>query len=440
MASRLKLTPVVSRLQLHCPPNCSQPGWIVVQVGVLFLSSSALISGVALLLALTLWRPRAEPPPLSRTSARWLLALSGWMLMGTAIGGVAGARAWLGLGNWLPFFWFFLAIRPYLATTAARSRLGFWFCAATVPVVVVGWLQHAMGWDRQLDALGGLIRWPMSDPLSGTSLFDNPNVTGAWLAMAMPFVALRALNRQQPMEQRLAAWLLALGSVATLVLSASRNAIATLLLSWPSSGGRRLQMGVALAAAGYGLLVMGRLQGWLPEPLGGLVPPALVQKLMMLDENLRPLHGRRDHIYGMAWQWIARHPIWGVGAQGFGDLYRTHVTTALGAPLVAITHSHSLLLEFTVSHGIPALLVLLGVIGTSMARCGSRWWRGGLSRVDQSWWTSGLLLAWLHIWDVPFFDSRLNIAGWLVFTAISAMAEPQKARQPDYRADTPSSR
>ena len=356
MISRRKPPLVPPRLLLHCPPHCSQHGWIAVQVGVLFLSSSALISGVALLLALTLWRPRAEPPPLSRTSARWLLALSGWMLIGTAIGGVAGVRAWLGLGNWLPFFWFFLAIRPYLATTAARSRLGFWFCAATVPVVVMGWLQHAMGWDRQLDALGGLIRWPMSDPLSGTSLFDNPNVTGAWLAMVMPFVAQRALSRQQPIEQRLAAWLLALGSVATLVLSASRNAIATLLLSWPSSGGRRLQMGVALAAAGYGLLVLGRLQGWLPEPLEGLVPPALVQKLMMLDEGLRPLHGRRDHIYGMAWQWIAQHPIWGVGAQGFGDLYRTHVTAALGTPLVAITHSHSLLLEFTLSHGVPALL------------------------------------------------------------------------------------
>ena len=421
MASRLKLTPVVSRLLLHCPPHCSQHGWIAVQVGVLFLSSSALISGVALLLPLTLWRPRAEPPPLSRTSARWLLALSGWMLMGTAIGGVAGARAWLGLGNWLPFFWFFLAIRPYLATTAARSRLGFWFCAATVPVVVMGWLQHAMGWDRQLDALGGLIRWPMSDPLSGTSLFDNPNVTGAWLAMVMPFVALRALNRQQPMEQRLAAWLLALGSVATLVLSASRNAIATLVVSWSWSGGRRLQWGVALAAVVYGLLVMARLNGVLADPLAAMVPEALVNKLVLLEEGARPLHARREHIYAMAWQWIQQNPLWGVGAQGFGDLYRTHVISELGEPISVITHSHSLMLEFSVSHGVPALLILAGVIGSGLARGGIACWRRTLSRSDQSWWLAGLLLSWLHIWDVPFFDSRLNIAGWLVFAAITAM-------------------
>jgi O-antigen ligase len=143
----------------------------------------------------------------------------------------------------------------------------------------------------------------------------------------------------------------------------------------------------------------------------------------MLDEGVRPLQGRRHYIYGMAWQWILQHPLWGVGAQGFGQLYAEYVKAVLGpSTQLVITHSHSLLLEFTVSHGLPALLVLTVVIGRSMARCGRACWRGLLSRGDQSWWLAGLLLAWLHLWDVPFFDSRLNIAGWLVFAAISAMA------------------
>lgn len=399
------------------------------QVGVLFLSTSALIAGVALLLALTLWMPRPQQRPLSSCSARWLFVLSVWMLLATAIGGVAGARAWLGLGNWFPFFWFYLAIRPYVATSASRQRLGFWFCAATVPVVVMGWLQHALGWNQQIDALWGLIRWPMSDSLSGTSLFDNSNVTGAWLALIMPFAAQRALNRKHHLAERLLAWILAITSVATMMLSASRNALATLVVSWPISGGRRLQWFFAAAAASYGLLVLGQLQGWLPETLQTLVPQALVKKLAMLDEGLRPLHGRRDHIYEMALLWIGQNLIWGVGAQGFGDLYLDHVTAALGAPLVAITHTHSLLLEFTISHGLPAVLMLLGVIGAEMTRCGIHWWRHALNRTDQSWWFAGLLLAWIHIWDVPFFDSRLNISGWLVFAAISAIADHQKEPQ-----------
>lgn len=385
-----------------------------------------MLAGIAMLLAITLWRPQRQPRPFSSRESRWLTVLALWMVLGAGISGIAGAKAWLGLFNWLPFFWFFLAVRPYLSTTAARSRLAFWFCASTVPVVLVSWLQHHFGWSSELSGLGGLIRWPMAEPLSGTALFENSNVTGAWLALVMPFVALRALERQQPSLQRAIAWGLALGSVATLVLSASRNAMATMLVSWPTSGGRRLQWGVAGAAMAYGLLVLGRLQGWLPEALDVLVPAALVKKLVMLDEGIRPLHGRREHIYAMAWQWIAQHPVWGVGAQGFGDLYHRHVQAALGPDTqLVITHSHSLLLEFAVSHGIPALLLLVGVIGSTMTRCGIACWRGTLQRADQSWWIAGLLITWLHIWDVPFFDSRLNIAGWLVFAAISAMGRPE---------------
>ena len=414
-------------LALHCPPNCSAAGWIAVQLGVLFLSTSGFVAGVSLLLAITLWQPHEQPPLLSRPMARWLLTLSLWMVLGTAVASIAGARAWLGLFNWLPFFWFFLSIRPYLSTPAARGRIAFWLCAATVPVVAMSWVQHTLGWRTELNALGGLIRWPMTQPLSGTSLFDNANVTGAWLALVMPFLALRALNRQQSLAQRSVAWLLAIGSVATLMLSASRNAIATLLVSWPFNGGRRLQWGIAAVAVLYGVLVLGRLQGWLGEPLAALVPEALVKKLVMLDEGVRPLYGRRNHIYAMAWQWIGQHPIWGVGAQGFGDLYAQHVRAALGPTTrLVITHSHSLLLEFTVSHGLPALLLLAAVIGSAMTRCGIALWRGRVSRSDQSWWLAGLLLSWLHIWDVPFFDSRLNIAGWLVFAAINAIAAPTR--------------
>lgn len=429
MVSRLQQRFLPPRLLQHCPPHCSQQGWIAVQLGVLFLSTSALIAGVALLLALTLWQPKGQPAPLERHTARWLLALSGWLLLGTAIAGVAGARAWLGLANWIPFFWFMVAIQPYLATGGARSRLAFCLCAATVPVVLVSWLQHGLGWNQELNALGGLIRWPMNEPLSGTSLFENANLTGAWLAVVMPFLAYRALNRGQPPAERVVAWLLALGSVATLVLSASRNAMASLLVSWPSGGGRRFQLAIAAAVLLYGLVVLARLQGLLPEPLNALVPSALVNKLIMLDEGIRPLHGRRSHIYAMAWAWIMQHPIWGVGAQGFGDLYDAHLKAALGPDTrLVITHSHSLLLEFTVSHGLPAVLILVGVIGSAMTRCGIACWQGRLKRPDQSWWLAGLIITWLHIWDVPFFDSRLNIAGWMVFAAISAIATNAPAR------------
>ena len=31
---------------------------------------------------------------------------------------------------------------------------------------------------------------------------------------------------------------------------------------------------------------------------------------------------------------------------------------------------------------------------------------------DRAWWASSFVLVALHASDMPFFDSRLNIAGW----------------------------
>jgi O-antigen ligase len=405
------------------PPGTSRAGWVSLQVGVLFLSSSALVSGIALLLAISLWRPQQQPAPLSRPEARLLAALSLLMLLGTALSAKAGPLAWLGLANWLPFFWFFLAIRPYLATAAARQRVAFWLCAATVPVVVVAWLQHVMGWKGQLDALGGLIRWPMNDPITGTSLFDNPNVTGAWLALVMPFAVQRGLQPHQRLGTRLLGWGLALSSVATLVLSASRNAMATLLLTWPASGSRRLRWGVLALAGIYGALVLASLHGNLPEPLTLVVPAGLSNKLQQLEEGARPLQAQRHQIYAAALQWLAQQPWWGVGEQGFGTLYRAKIQADLGSTAtVAITHAHSTPLEFALSHGIPALALLAWVVIAPLLRATNGWRRGTLDPINRAWWLAALVLIWVNIWDVPFFDSRLNIAGWLVLAGLSETA------------------
>ena len=54
-------------------------------------------------------------------SERELLLLSALLLVGSAWA-VRGWVAWVGLFNWLPFFWAFWGYQPYLSTAAARRR------------------------------------------------------------------------------------------------------------------------------------------------------------------------------------------------------------------------------------------------------------------------------------------------------------------------------
>jgi hypothetical protein len=424
----VKRTRIAKTLAQHCPPQCSLQGWIAVQLGVLFLSTSALLTGVALLLALTVWRPKRHQSPLSSLEARLLLALSLLMLIGTAVSAKAGLQAWVGLANWFPFFWFFLAVRPYLATGAARSRLALWFCAATVPVVALGVLQVSFGWEQELNTLGGLIRWPMQEASTGTSLFDNPNQTATWLAMTMPFLAHRLLFNQQTLVSRCIAAVLSIGATGALLLSASRNAISTLLLSWWLSSGKRLRLIALAMCLGYGALLLLRLsQPHLDQPLlQWLVPDALLRKIGDMGGGTSATlnYGRRVTLYAHGLTWLREFPWFGLGEQGFAALYNGKLINQFGGepPRGLIMHSHSLPLEFALSHGLPALVVLAVVIGISASRSARLWGSGELSAADRSWCVAAVVLIWLHIWDVAFFDSRINMAGWLVFAALTQMA------------------
>ena len=108
----------------------------------------------------------------------------------------SGWLAWVGLANWLPFFWVFWGFQPYLLTTQARRKCALSLLSGSLPVLVTGFGQLWFGWEGPWQLFGGLIIWFMSpggEPLGRLSgLFDYANIAGAWLAIVWPF-ALAAL-------------------------------------------------------------------------------------------------------------------------------------------------------------------------------------------------------------------------------------------------------
>ena len=57
--------------------------------------------------------------------------------------------------------------------------------------------------------------------------------------------------------------------------------------------------------------------------------------------------------------------------------------------------------------------------------------RRGLSSTvfDRAWWTASLILVVMHATDMPFFDSRLNIAGWILLAGLRCIILPQQSLQ-----------
>lgn len=413
------------------PPSCSLGGWRSFQLGLVFLPTSALIACLALLASLTLWRPASQPRLLSRPLARWLLALGLWMLV-TTLASPVPMEMRLRLFNWLPFFWLLLAAPPYLATPAARDRFSLVVLVATVPALLVGLAQAVIGFSGPWQALGSLLIWdlPARFAAQGAGVFPNPNFTAAWYAMAAPLAAARVLTLPSTTgaTQRHASWTLLLLLAVALVLSGSRTALsgtllALLLLSW-----RHFWKPLLLALASLVSLVVASLllpgqspAGLLAQRLSG----GLAAKFMPMVQGAGSTaaeaiaSGRdpyRSELFAQALQFVQQHPWLGLAE----SLLR-------GQPVhqpALLTHTHNVMFQLAIQHGIVASLALLAAVAALVIR---PWWSAShLGLRDRGLLAAALGAIWLHSFDIPSFDSRNNVLGWLLLACCYSLARPTR--------------
>ena len=399
------------------PPNVKPAGWRAFQLGLVFMPTSALLAGLGLLASLTLWRPVNEPRPLSRPMARWLLLLATWLAV-TMLAGGGSLEVKLRLANWLPFFWLLLAAVPYLATVPSRERLGLLVLVATVPALLVGLLQALLLLSGPWTALGGLLNWdlPARYAAEGAGVFPNPNFTAAWYTMALPIAAAHGLQRSQ-----WPAWgLLALLSTGV-VLSGSRTAlvgstVGVLLLAW-----RRFWKPVLLLAAlqtalvtlalllpsdhGIGPLAQ-RLSGGLASKLAPMLRGAGSTAAEAIASGRDPY---RSELFPQAIQFIQHHPLLGLAEPLLGQ--------PPVEPPALLTHTHNVAFQLSIQHGLPAALLLVGLVLWLLLRG----WQARPQGIDRALLSSAVAAVWLHAYDIPSFDSRNNMLGWLLLSCCWAV-------------------
>lgn len=411
------------RLRAHRPSEASPLGWCCFQLGLLLLASSAFLAGLALLVALILGC-RGRRPPLADRANVLLLAAALLMLLG-CFRAASNELAWLGLGNWLPFFWGFWGFQPYLATAAARRRVALALVAGTVPVIVTGLGQLWWGWSGPFQALGGLIIWHLkaggNPPQRLAGLFDYANIAGAWLALAWP-LTLAAL-----LEGGLGRWrrglVLAIAStlVAAVFLTDSRNAWGALLLAVPLVAGPASWLWLLplllLLLAVIGLATLPFVPGGLQEPARALVPQAIWGRLIDLDYGgQRPLAITRLAQWQVAAGLIAERPWLGWGAAAFSIIYPMRTGHWHG-------HPHNLPIDLALSHGLPVALLLVGLVLWLLLRAAWLGMAGG-GLFERAWFASALVLVALHATDIPLYDSRINVAGWVLLAGLRCFPPP----------------
>ena len=422
----------LSWLQDHCPAGAPRWGWLAVQSGLLFLASSALLGGILLVsgLVLATWR-KGFATYWNDGLNRVLLVVAG-LLLAAATQAVSGHSAWWRLFNWLPFFWGFWGWQAYVNTPEARQRCSSWLVAGTVPVLITGLGQMVLGWQGPWAMAGNLIIWhmdPGGNPVGRLSgLFDYANITAAWLALTWPLLLAASLQSLRDWRQRVPVLLLLLLLVVAhglcLWLTASRNAWATAVLAFPLVLGPKawawLLPLLLLALLPVVLAVLPGVPAGLQELARSAVPDSLWQRLT--DQGFdRPAATTRLSQWSAASQLVLERPWLGWGAAAFEMLYSLHSGFFNG-------HVHNLPLDLSLSFGVPAALLLLAVpirVVAVAARHGMA--TAGLT--DRGWLAAFLLLASIHATDLPYYDARINMAGWFLLAGLRAYGLAARQRR-----------
>ena len=98
--------------------------------------------------------------------------------------------SWIGLGNWIPLIFSYIAFQSYTKEENDRQNIGKILIAGTFPVLLSGLTQLIFKSYGPFTFLNGLIIWFQREiePMEGISaVFNNQNYAGAWFCIVWPF-------------------------------------------------------------------------------------------------------------------------------------------------------------------------------------------------------------------------------------------------------------
>jgi O-antigen ligase len=132
----------------------------------------------------------------------------------------------------------------------------------------------------------------------------------------------------------------------------------------------------------------------------------------------RPLAITRLGQWAVALGLIAERPWLGWGAAAFSVIYPLRTGLWHG-------HPHNLPIDLAFSYGLPVAVLLVGFVGLLLVRS----YRLGMVAApvfERAWWASAMALVVFHATDMPLYDSRINIAGWILLAGLASFGRPQR--------------
>ena len=339
---------------------------------------------------------------------------------------------WIGLLNWLPFFWCFWGFQKFLNTQKLRSDTAKLFLIGSFPVLISGFCQYFLGLYGPYRFLNNLIIW-YQRPLTGTEfgeigvtgLFNNQNYAGSWLAIIFPLCLGFFLKTNKNIFIKCLNFITIIFFIAMIVLTTSRSAILAILLSYfLFSKFNKFKIFSIIITF---FLFFGAYKFFLymnidiKDLSNQLLPNLIYNKLSALNLSSLSSSPRID-IWSKTLMFISDNIFFGYGAGSFSNIYES-----LDGTFGGIQHSHNIFLELTFNHGIiVSILILLPMISILLSASKKFLIYGKedyFSFTEKAWIISFASFLFIHMFDITYFDGRISLLCWTLLAGLRAMTK-----------------
>ena len=316
---------------------------------------------------------------------------------------------WINLFNWIPIYFAFLGFQIYLKKERQRLLFQKFLIAGTIPVLASCFMHRFLNIYGPLKTLFGTIVWFNYesvldiDLLGGFSggvsgLFNNPNYTGMWLTLCLPF-SLCLLLSEKINKNKLFLLILNLIFIFFILSTNSRNAFLGLLIGLTLTFGIRKFIYFSFFII-FGYFIFDFI---MPDFLN-LNENYLLNKLTDIDFNF---NSPRINIWVKAINLITQKPIfgWGAGSSPF-------INTFL-PPFQNYQHTHNMIIELAHNFGIPLAILVFSLIIRLLQKSFQKLISLKKSYLNyiscKSFIISFSIFLIAHLNDITYYDGKISI-------------------------------
>jgi O-antigen ligase len=410
--------------------------WALVKTAVLIFPLLPELGALGLLIA-TIQTLRQHLKKIIKQPIIWSFGIISLWLIFTSCLSPRPLDAFLGLGNFLPFFLIFMSLSYLIKTPSQLRQLAWRLVIPSVAVFLLGLGQLFLGWGVPtiIDPIISADFPPFGDPVGRmSSVFMYANSLAFYflmvfiLGIGLSIDAYQEWKKKPSRQKRFSLIFLGFAVLSNglgILLTYSRNAwglaflaclVFALYLGW-----RSLVAGFAVLASSIALA------SWGPSPIKEgfrqFVPAYFWARLSDELYQDRPYALLRTTQWKFALQMMLDRPLTGWGLRNFSPMYKAQMKLWLG-------HPHNVFLMFLAETGLIGTVLFCSWVGWILIK-------GVRLLIAQTSPTfgnshSGQLIFFTYLlafaaailfncFDITVLDGKINTFGWLILSAITGI-------------------